>query len=63
MSLRKYLWIDGAMDGVYKSEGLISTDAALHKMHVQYYMKVRMLQCEYFMKCIYMEIHVHSTLA
>ena len=52
--LAKYLWIDG----VCKSEGLISTDAALHKIHVQYYMKVRMLQCEYFIKCIYMEICV-----
>ena len=33
------------------SKRLISTDAALHKIHVQYYMKVRMLQCEYFIKC------------
>ena len=44
-----YLWIAGII------KRLISTDAALHKIHVQYYMKVRMLQCEYFIKCIYME--------
>ena len=37
---------------VINLKGLISTDATLHKIHIQYYMKVRMLQCEYFM---YME--------
>ena len=42
-----YMW--------YNKKRLISTDAALHKIHVQYYMKVRMLQCKYFIKCIYME--------
>ena len=52
LAVVSYLWIAGTC-GIIKR--LISTDAALHKIHVQYYMKVRMLQCEYFIKCIYME--------
>ena len=44
-----------SMDCWYNKKRLISTDAALHKIHVQYYMKVRMLQCKYFIKCIYVE--------
>ena len=53
LAVVSYLCIAGTC-GIIKR--LISTDAALHKiLHVQYYMKVRMLQCKYFIKCIYME--------